>query len=156
MNESSFIKSIHRYLPSDLLTWKINDTFAGGVPDAFYAGNGGLLFVEYKYRPKFPARGSSLMGFGLRPQQVEWLNNLKSRGINTAVMAGCQDLVLITSTYDTLLTVTKDQFIKQTDLTRKHAAEWIAKSCSEVNNVKETGRPRDPNSSSKFTAHLAS
>ena len=56
MNEHGFIKSVHRHLPTDIFSWKIHDTFTGGVPDAMYAGPAGILFVEYKYTklPKKP------------------------------------------------------------------------------------------------------
>lgn len=131
MNEHSFIKSIHRYLPSDLITWKINDQFAGGVPDAFYAGDKGLIFIEYKYRAKFPVRDTSLMGFGLKPQQINWLNSLQTKGINTAVVAGCQELVIISTNYFSLANITKREFLKHKTFTRKEAAQWLERSCKE-------------------------
>ena len=139
MNEHSFIKSIHRHLPNDLITWKINDQFAGGVPDAFYAGDKGLIFIEYKFRPKFPVKDTSLMGFGLKPQQINWLNSLKNKGISTAVVAGCQDLVIITANYFSLANITKGQFMGQTLLTRKDAAKWISDSCLDLGEDESNG-----------------
>ena len=48
MNEHSFVKSIHRKLPSNLYRWKIHDAFTGGVPDAMYAGPAGILLAHKK------------------------------------------------------------------------------------------------------------
>lgn len=129
MNENSFIKSIHRYLPSELLTWKINDQFAGGVPDAFYGGVQSVVFCEYKYRPKFPARDSSLMSFGLKPQQILWLDRLKNINVPSVVIAGCEDSVIITPTYSDLATLTKSQYLQERQYTRKQAADWVSVFC---------------------------
>jgi hypothetical protein len=44
MNEHSFIKSVHRKLPTSMVQWKIQDTFTGGVPGVMYGGPSGILF----------------------------------------------------------------------------------------------------------------
>ena len=49
MNEHSFIQSVHRKLARDLYVWKINAAFQNGVPDAYYSGAAGDLWIEYKY-----------------------------------------------------------------------------------------------------------
>ncbi|QIB67110.1 hypothetical protein [Kineobactrum salinum] len=61
MNEHGYIKSIHRHVPLPTYSWKIHDAFNGGVFDAFYSDNGGLLFVEYKYQPKIPKRATTML-----------------------------------------------------------------------------------------------
>ena len=60
MNEHSFVASIHRILKKHPVhIWKINDQYAGGVPDAFYEGVNSDLWVEYKYIPKLPKRSTT-------------------------------------------------------------------------------------------------
>lgn len=78
MTEHSFIRSIHRKLPKEIYTWKIHDTYAGGIPDAFYAGPAGILFVEYKYVRKSTAKESLKIPFEISPVQVQWFDNAKN------------------------------------------------------------------------------
>lgn len=88
MNEHSFIKSIHRYIPSETYRWKINDNYAGGVPDAFYCNNGNVLFIEYKYVPKPPKRGSTVIKPDLSANQLIWLRGRHEQGIPVGVVLG--------------------------------------------------------------------
>jgi hypothetical protein len=88
MNEHGFIKSVHRYLPPDVFIWKIHDTFAGGVPDAFYAGPAGILFVEYKYVKKLPARNTTALKTTLSAQQALWLDRMVNCKQHAALVIG--------------------------------------------------------------------
>ena len=72
MNEHGFVRSVHRQLSPDVFVWKINDKYAGGVPDAFYAGPARCLFIEYKY-VKLPKRDTTLVKTSLSEQQKLWL-----------------------------------------------------------------------------------
>ena len=49
MNEHNFVRSIHNKLKGKVHIWKINARFANGVPDAWYSGPAGDLWVEYKW-----------------------------------------------------------------------------------------------------------
>ena len=112
MNEHSFIKSIHRTLPSDLLVWKIHDTYAGGVPDAMYAGNAGTLWVEYKYVPALPKRDSTLIKTTLKPLQLQWLNKLHMSNQKAALIVGIEDTALILLVNDWTANITKEYYIE--------------------------------------------
>lgn len=90
MNEHGFIRSIHRKLPSDLEVWKINDNYKGGVADAYYSGDEGDLWVEYKF-VKLPKRGNSKVDFGLSALQIDWLTKQASRGRQVAVVIGSDE-----------------------------------------------------------------
>ena len=87
MNEHSYIRSVHRHLPPEILTWKILDPYQGGVPDAFYAGPAGQLWVEYKFT-KLPVRDSSKVAVCLSEQQKLWLSRLRKNNIPCAVILG--------------------------------------------------------------------
>lgn len=95
MNEHSFIKAVHRSLPNDIYRWKIHDTFTGGVPDAFYAGPAGTLFVEYKYIKTLPKRHTTELKLGLSPLQINWLNMMCDLGHSVAAIIGTSLGVLV-------------------------------------------------------------
>lgn len=128
MNEHSFIKSVHRYLPLDLFKWKIHDTFAGGVPDSFYAGPAGILFVEYKYVKKLPKRDSSILKTSLSPQQIQWLNRMTDFNQRAAVVIGCEDTAIILENKIWESPLTKLYYVQRA-VPRKAVAEWIASVC---------------------------
>lgn len=70
MNEHSFVESIHRRLKKHPLhVWKINARFANGVPDAWYSGGRGDVWVEYKWGRNPP---SAL--------QIKWLEDRHREG----------------------------------------------------------------------------
>ena len=91
MNEHGFVKSVHKKLPTDLYKWKIHDSYTNGVPDAMYAGNKSILFVEYKYVPKLPSKASTPVKVSLSGLQTQWLNNFYDLGHNVAVIVGTEN-----------------------------------------------------------------
>lgn len=94
VNETGFIKKINKSLSADIYKWKINDPYHGGVPDVYYSGPAGMCFVEYKYKPKLPARDTSKIDFGLSKQQELWLTNQVKNQVSVYVLAGCEDKVV--------------------------------------------------------------
>lgn len=88
MTEHTFIRSIHKHLPAKLLRWKIHDTYAGGVPDAFYGGPHGVMWVEYKFLRKLPVRTTTRLKVNLSPLQIQWLARLNACGQTTKVIVG--------------------------------------------------------------------
>ena len=94
MNEHSFIRSVHRLLPKDVYRWKINDNFAGGVPDAYYSGPKGDVWIEYKY-VKLPKKDHSEVRFGASAQQILWLCERKKEGRNVLLVVGSDEGVVV-------------------------------------------------------------
>ena len=88
MNEHSFVKSVHRKLPVDLYKWKTHDSYTNGVPDAMYAGNKAILFIEYKYVPALPKIKTTPIKINLSKLQLQWLNNFVDMGHNAGVVVG--------------------------------------------------------------------
>tara|TARA_Y100000996_G_C22062046_1_gene453675 strand:+ start:126 stop:521 length:396 start_codon:yes stop_codon:yes gene_type:complete len=88
LNEHGFIKSIHNKLSKEVYKWKIHDTYAGGVPDAFYSGPAGILFIEYKYVPKLPARLTTTIKCNISELQYQWLHRMYDQGHKVAVVLG--------------------------------------------------------------------
>lgn len=78
MNEGTFTQSIHNKLNrTEIGYWKINDNFAGGVPDAFYRllnAHQSPVWVEYKHLHSLPKRLSTVVIPKLSAQQKLWLS----------------------------------------------------------------------------------
>ena len=119
-------------LPSEVFRWKIHDTFAGGVPDAFYAGPVSTLFVEYKYVKAFPKRDTSPIRTSLSAQQIHWLNRLHDLNQPVAVVIGCEKLAVV------LTDKTWSEYIPKQDFLNKavqfvDVSKWIHnKTCIEA------------------------
>ncbi len=90
MNETSFIRSVHRKLPADIYVWKINARYVDGIPDAWYSGTGGHLFVEYKF-VMLPKRPTTLVRAELSALQYNWLIDRQLQGRPVAVIIGSDD-----------------------------------------------------------------
>jgi hypothetical protein len=93
-DEHSFVRKVHRYLPDEVYKWKINARFVRGVPDAWYSGPGGDLWVEYKYLSRTPAHAFTPQ---LSAHQAKWLRERHNEGRQVAVVVGCpQGSVVLT------------------------------------------------------------
>ena len=88
MNEHSFIKAIHRKLPKDIYHWKVSDRFTGGVPDCYYEGSKGALWIEYKYLKSLPKKTTTPINPGISKLQLAWLERAERNGVNTMLVAG--------------------------------------------------------------------
>ena len=137
MNEHSYIKAIHRLLPSDLYKWKINDNFHGGVADAYYSGPAGDLWIEYKYLSKPPKKHDTAIKTCLSDQQLHWLKSRQQEGRNVALVVGItapeaykhQNSLILT---DFSQVVTMQDFISSA-IDKKAVSDYIKSHClSEV------------------------
>ena len=93
MNEHGYIRAIHKSLNPDIKVWKICDDYQGGVSDVLYFGTRArILFLEYKYEPKLPARQTTrLFHVGnkrVKPLQLQWFRDLHHRGLQIGFVYG--------------------------------------------------------------------
>ena len=122
MNEHGFIKSIHRYLHPNVHSWKIHDTYTGGVPDAMYSGPAGILFVEYKYVKNLPKRATTPIKHSLSALQLQWLERMKVSA-KAALILGVEDTcIILVDDFNT--NICKTKYIEES-VTRKQAADFI-------------------------------
>lgn len=128
MNEHSFIKSIHRSLHNNVFRWKIHDTYAGGVPDAFYMGPAGSLWAEYKYIKQLPVRDNTNLRIGLSLLQIEWLNRLTEYNHNACLIVGCENTAIILTNKQWEQNINKKHYIEHC-VPRKEVAVWIESIC---------------------------
>lgn len=110
MNEHGFVQAVHRRLPPAVYKLKLNVRYNNGVPDAWYSGPAGDVWVEYKYRKDTPKRAFTV---SLSKLQLNWLTAREAEGRNVVVVVGspggalilrpsqCQDKIQV---FDSFLT----------------------------------------------------
>lgn len=125
MTEGGYTQKINRAvrrLRPAATVWKIHDSYAGGVPDAYYSDDGADLWVEFKWAPSFPKRAP--IKPALTALQKDWLRRAHSHGRKVAVVVGSPDGAVI---YPALTWDNNPVSIAQTELyTPKGVANWVA------------------------------
>lgn len=124
MIEASFTRAIHKKLSPNVYAWKVSASYANGIPDAWYSGDKGDLWIEYKYI-KTPAKM-------LHPQKLlselqrSWLNKRHKEGRRVAVVLGTPSGSCI------LTNMEWNESISRTNctLTKPEIAQWIEKRVS--------------------------
>ena len=79
-----------------------------------YAGDKGILFVEYKYVPSLPKIKTTPIKINLSKLQLQWLNNFVDMGHNAAVVVGTEGkniLILQDKQWNT--PISKENFLKK-------------------------------------------
>lgn len=127
MNEHGFIKAVHRHLSPEVYRWKIHDTYTGGVPDAFYCGPAGSLWVEYKYI-KLPKRKTTNVTFGLSELQQIWLTKIATYGQTTVLALGWKQSAQVFYGPHIPKTATQDELVHDA-LQFKELAALITQHC---------------------------
>lgn len=117
---------MHRQLSPDIFVWKINDKYAGGVPDAFYAGPARCLFIEYKY-VKLPKRDTTLVKTSLSEQQKLWLDRMSGMDKHVALVIGSVlGTIIIDKDWDYPIPT---ELFRQHAMSTKAVAQWISAFC---------------------------
>ncbi len=124
--ERTFRQSITKYLRG-IYVWPINDSYHAGVPDHYYSGQGGDLWVEYKYYPTDRSRFNLVSSDKypkLTRQQQYWLEGRYAEGREIWVIVGMPSGGVILKDFDWMKPVIVEQI-----LTRKEIAEEILGQC---------------------------
>ena len=127
MNEHGFIKAVHRHLSPEVYRWKIHDTYTGGVPDAFYCGPAGSLWVEYKYI-KLPKRKTTVVTFGLSELQQIWLTKMSDFQQTTILAVGWEQSAQVFYGPHIYKSATQDELVHDA-LRFKELAALITQHC---------------------------
>ncbi len=127
MNEHSFIKSIHTNVSRDVFVWKILDKYQGGVPDTFYSGPSGYLFIEYKYESKLPKKPTTKIKIALTELQRTWLSRAQSHRHLAYIVLGSPAGVYITDDI-TEKELTKQRLVEES-ITKKEFISRIEMVC---------------------------
>lgn len=121
MNESGYIRSVNTKLPDSVYAWKISDKFTAGVPDTWYSGKSGSIFIEYKFYQSLPKRKFTPK---LSAQQILWLRERYDEGIPVAVIIGAMDgaFILVDLQWESAILVAEIERYKKPDV-----VHWIIK-----------------------------
>lgn len=122
--ENTFRGSVHKYLPKALYHVKMNNGYVAGIPDDWYSGNRGDLWVEYKFLPKTPLRADVSPTKLLTTLQVLWLNARYEEGRSVAVVIGCPDGGVIMRDQEWMWDYTPQMF-RDRLVPRQAIAQWI-------------------------------
>lgn len=127
MNESTFTRGIHKKLPPEIYAYKSSDRFSGGIPDAWYSGDGGDLWVEYKLVKGAKASVKP----NLSKLQKIWLERRLKEGRTVAVAVAVDSGVLL---YENLEWESSKS--AKEAITVKDYLKWIESKC-----LKSTHQP---------------
>lgn len=125
--ESQFIKSIHNHLDHGVYSMKNHNAYVGGVPDCWYSGNQGDLWVEYKYKPVSTLTARVIPA--LTAQQLRWLSQRVGEGRDVWVIMGIkQGGVIFKSIQDITFGIEPADFMSFLK-SRKEIANAISTHC---------------------------
>ena len=99
--ERSYIDKVHRQIDPEWNLYKQANTGlmgANGTPDYYYEGFKSVVWIEYKYVQKLPARFDMVdpsCRFKLSPLQRRWLNRAVKNQVRVAVVLGSEEGALI-------------------------------------------------------------
>ena len=126
MHESKYTAAVNKKLPKGIYAWKIQASFANGLPDTWYSGPSTDLWVEYKMvrTNKREIDCTKL----LSPLQLRWLNTRYHEGRNVAVIVETPKGAIIFNGYLWNTPLKMETYCSF--LSRQEVANWIAKYCS--------------------------
>lgn len=102
----------------------MHNPYRGGTADVWYSGPGGDLWVEYKWIPSTPKKGT--VKPKLEPLQLKWLGGRHTEGRDVCVVVGHPGGCVVFRTPDAWEGgATANAFSKMT-MDRKTLAAWIA------------------------------
>lgn len=129
MNEHSYIRNVHKELSSKVFKWKIRDSYAGGVPDAYYSGEKGCVWAEYKHIKTLPQRDTSIIKNTLSSLQKAWLNRAMDHGQHAILIYGFENKAAVfkDKTWE-FTAITKKELVSKF-ISRKQLVEYLENLC---------------------------
>lgn len=88
--ETNFSNAVRASLPDGIYSMKNSNDYTSGIPDLWFSGKGGDLWVEMKFVPKLPKRVPIRPYELLSHLQRKWLRERYEEGRNVAVIIGCK------------------------------------------------------------------
>lgn len=88
--ETTFSNAVRAALPKDIYSMKNSNQYVAGVPDLWFSGPKGDLWVEMKFISKLPSKRIIRPYELLTSLQEQWLRSRYEEGRNVAVMIGCK------------------------------------------------------------------
>lgn len=122
--ETKFYTAIHRKIPKVVYRMKNNNPYIGGIPDCWYSGNLSDLWVEYKWIPRIPKRGSVKPADKLSALQLDWLKDRYGEGRPVAVIVGCPVGGVVFEDLTWVEELSANEFLARVQ-SQAQLAEWI-------------------------------
>lgn len=129
--ETAFIQSIHRHIkPEEPHHEKQHNEYRGGTADVWYSGTKADMWVEYKFLPRKPQRGTIRLSDPdvrdpiLSRLQQNWLRDRNREGRTVYVIVGCSDGGVILSALEWEHPLTAEAFNERI-VSRRELADWI-------------------------------
>ena len=124
--ENTFRTGVHKYLKGfGVHQEKMSNPYSSGTADDWYSGCIGDLWVEYKYIPRQPQRGSVKINKLFSTLQLDWLRGRHREGRNVAVIIGCPSGGLILRDEDWELESVTVEYFNSRVRSRADLAVWI-------------------------------
>lgn len=103
MNEHSFAKKIvSKCRPRVGISWKINDNYAGGIPDSLFIGPENALWIEFKWLGKLPKRESTIVKPQLSKLQLSWMRRLQENNQLSLAVIGMPKVCIVFTSIETM------------------------------------------------------
>ncbi len=128
MRESTYTASVGRLLPPSVYALKLSLPYTAGVPDSWYSGRGGDLWVEWKYLKTPPMREIDLIGNKtpiISHLQQRWLLQRHEEGRPIDVIVGCPGGGVVYPDLDWQEILPRSAFDARI-WTKRAIADWIA------------------------------
>ena len=122
--ETRFYTAVHKELPAAVYRVKINNPYVGGIPDCWYSGTGGDLWVEYKWIASLPKRAVVVVPKLLSGLQKDWLTARHEEGRSTAVVLGSPEGAWVFEGLSWEQPIHPDE-IRAHGLTKQQVADYI-------------------------------
>ena len=87
--EGKYIAKVHRALNGSVYHMSNTNPYIGGIPDIYYEGTGGCLWVEYKCIKNWPKKLDCTKL--LTANQISWLRRAQKNHGNCAMIVGTYD-----------------------------------------------------------------
>lgn len=88
--ETNFSNALRDALPEGIYSMKNNNEYVSGIPDLWFSGCKGDLWVEMKFIQKLPKTVPIRPYDLLSKMQEKWLRDRYEEGRNVAVIIGCK------------------------------------------------------------------
>ena len=88
--ETTFSNAVRAALPEGVYSMKSSNPYIAGIPDLWFSGQKGDLWVEMKFISRLPATRIVRPYELLSSLQEQWLRARYEEGRNVAVMIGCK------------------------------------------------------------------
>jgi len=121
--ENTFISGVHKHLCSTVYRMKTNNPYVAGIPDCYYSGSKGELWVEYKFIV-IPKRATTMIEVNLSALQLAWLRGRHDEGRKVAVIVGSSEGGIVLDAYETHPLTPED--FRSRIKSRAELALWVA------------------------------